>query len=176
MPRPVARYCTALSVCLSVCCSFCTLYILVFSGLVPLSYCRVCVCDLTFQVSTVSWDCVFIYCVYVCIYLSTCCLFPDSRGHVMHYLFDSSPLFSPLREPIPLFLTFGVERKTVSLILYHITFFVYYLIAEEFRPILNLLDNLNIFIFLHSNLFDCVRRWTQILFKRWRRSACTRSK
>lgn len=50
-------------------------------------------------------------------------------------------------------------------------FFVYYLIVEELRPILSLLDNLNIFIFLHSNLFDCVRRWTQILFKRRRRSA-----
>lgn len=99
----VVWYCTALSVCRS----FCTLYILVFSGLVknsvPLSYCRVRVCDLNFQVSTVSWDCVFIYCVYVSIYLLMCRLFPDSWGRVMHYLFDFSPLFSPLREPIPLF-------------------------------------------------------------------------
>lgn len=80
------------------------------------------VCDLNFQVSTVSWDCVFIYYVYVFIYLLTCHLFSDSWGHVMHYLFDFSPLFPPW-EPILFFLTFGVERKTVSLILYHITFF-----------------------------------------------------
>lgn len=67
---------------------FCTLYILVFSGLVknpvPSSYCRVC--DLTFHVSTVSCDCVFyLLRIYTCIFI--CWRVPDSRGHVMHYLF-----------------------------------------------------------------------------------------
>lgn len=165
------------SFCLSVCLLFFlhSIYscVLGFGALVVLS--SLC---MWFNLSSVNSE------LRLCLFIVYMCVFICRRVACFQTLEDtwcttfSIPLLSFLLLENQFLFSWRLESNAKQSLWFCITspFFVYYLIVEELQPILNLLDNLNIFIFLHSNLFDCVRRWTQILFKRWRRSACTRSK